>query len=409
MNNQFYTKTKFEDEYVGGQVCFDWQSGNTLLTFLDIVITLVIVFSDIILRNIVVILIRWVHIQSYSLECVTIQVILFVSEYLNNGLALMMVGMNLDEQFGKSLIFFDGRYPDFTNRWFKELANFFITPMYINIFVPFLEFFIVYSMYTLSRYNDRAWTREVYKTKCKTISQYIDKMSGPQNDIFDNYSYIITIVWINMVFGVGLPLLFPLTLASLISLYIFEKLLTVYWYKKSAMLNDRLNKNAIKLMKWSVHFYTVAGYWFLTNRQIFYDEAIPYARRSDIETTGHKLFEFDIDRTFPLLLFSVCLFVYMILYLVFSSIWGIIKSDTMNIYLRSVENLYSYYDSLSQHDLKTMILEEDNNRGKLGYPKLTDTSLKAYKESRMKRRRSSKHFTKEDINELDDKTIFNHF
>jgi hypothetical protein len=409
LNKEFFTQSKVKQEYVGGQVWYDWQSGNTLLTFLDIVITLVIVFADIILRNMVVILIRWVHFRSYNVEWVTIQVILFVSEYLNNGLALMLVGMNLDEFIGGHVMFLDGRYPDFTNRWFKELANFFITPMYINIFVPFLEFGIVYLLYTLSKWHDRGWSRDTYATKCKSMGQYITKMSGPENDIFDNYSYIMTIVWINMYFGVGLPLLFPLTLISLVSLYVFEKFLTVYWYKKSPMLNDRLNKNAIKTMKWSVHLYTLAGFWFLTNRQIFYDDVAPKARRSDIELTNHTFGNIEIDRTFPLLIFSILLFLYMVFYNMFSFVWDLIQSDTMNIYLRSVENLYSYYDSLDHHDLKTIILEEENNRQNLGYSKLTDTSLKEYKMSRLKRRRSTKIMSKEETDILRDKTIFNQF
>lgn len=164
LNAEFFTQSKL-GEYVGGQVCYDWQSGNTLLTFLDIIITLVIVFADIILRNIVVILIRWVHLRSLNIEYVTIQVILFVSQYLNNGLSLMLVGMNLDEAFGSHVMFLDGRYPDFTNRWFNELANFFITPMYINIFVPFIEFTIVYLVFVLNRWHDRGWSRNIYATK----------------------------------------------------------------------------------------------------------------------------------------------------------------------------------------------------------------------------------------------------
>ena len=240
LNAKYYTQNK-EDEYVGGQICYDWQSGNTLLTFLDIIITLVICFADIILRNIVVILIRWVNFTSMNIESVTIQVILFVSQYLNNGLALMLVGINWDELIGLHILFLDGRYPDFTNRWFNELANFFITPMYINIFVPFIEFSIIYTAFIIVKWHDRGWTRNIYKTKCKSMGQYINKMSGPTNDIFDGYSYIMVIIWINMFFGVGLPLLFPLTLISAIITYVFEKIKTVYWYKKSAMLNDRLN------------------------------------------------------------------------------------------------------------------------------------------------------------------------
>lgn len=234
-------------------------------------------------------------------------------------------------------------------------------------------------------------------------------MSGPENDIFDGYSYILVITWINMFFGVGLPLLFPLSLISLIINYVFERFLQVYWYKKSAMLNDRLNKNAIKTLKWAVHFYTFGGYWFLTNRQIFYNDAEPRARRSDMEITNHTIFHVEIDQTFPLLLFSFFLLAYMLFYLISTFVWSLIKSDTMNIYLRSVEDLYSYYDSVDQHDLKTLILEEDHMREKLGYSKTTDKTLKMYKISRLRRRRSTKGLTELENQILRDKTIFNTF
>lgn len=408
LNAQFFTQSKL-GEYVGGQVCYDWQSGNTLLSFLDVIITLVIIFTDIILRNVVVILIRWVHFRSLNFEYVTIQVLLFVSQYLNNGLSLMLVGMNLDEAFGSHVIFLDGRYPDFTSRWFNEIANFFITPMYINLFIPFIEFSIVYAAFVITKWHDRGWSSNIYATKCKSIGQYIDIHSGPENDIFDGYSYIMVITWINMFFGVGLPLLFPLSLLSFIINYLFERILQVYWYKKSAMINDRLNKNAIKTCMWAVHLYTFGGYWYLTNRQIFYNDAEPKARRSDMEITNHTIFHIEIDQTFPLLIFSFLLLAYMLFYLVSSFVWSLIKTDTMNIFLRSVEDLYTYYDSLDQHDLKTLILEEENNRSQLGYAKTSDTSFKSYKLSRLKRRRSSRALNQIENEILNDKTIFNTF
>lgn len=100
-----------------------------------------------------------------NIESVTIQVILFVSQYLNNGLSLMLVGINWDEVLGIRIFFLDGRYPDFTNRWFNELSNFFITPMYINIFVPFIEFGILYLIYIIKRRLDKGWSQDIYSTK----------------------------------------------------------------------------------------------------------------------------------------------------------------------------------------------------------------------------------------------------
>ena len=134
MNAQIYTSTVIGSglDDVGGQICYDWQSGHMLMFTLDLLITAVIVAADFILRIIVVVLIQWVHFRSLNVEYVIIQIILFVSQYLNNGLSLIMVGMNLDQIVGHAP-YLDGDYPDFTSRWFVEIAPFFITPMLANI------------------------------------------------------------------------------------------------------------------------------------------------------------------------------------------------------------------------------------------------------------------------------------
>lgn len=175
------------------------------------------------------------------------------------------------------------------------------------------------------------------------------------------------------------------------------------------MVNDRLNKNAIKTLKWAVHLYTFSGYWFLTNRQIFYDDVEPKARRSDLDITHHNIFKFEFDHSFPLLIFSIMLLGYMILYHLISFIVSIATHDTMNVYLRSVEGLYSYYDSLDQHDLKTLILEEENMRDQLGYQKVTNSALIEYKKSRLKRLKSIRTLSSKENEILHDKTIFNVF
>lgn len=105
------------------------------------------------------------NLRSLNYESVTIQVILFVSQYLNNGLSLMLVGMNTYEFLGTGLFLLDGRYPDFTDRWFNEISNFFITPMYINIFVPFIEFGILYTIYVVIKKIDKGWSQDKYSTK----------------------------------------------------------------------------------------------------------------------------------------------------------------------------------------------------------------------------------------------------
>jgi hypothetical protein len=103
-------------------------------------------------------------------------------------------------------------------------------------------------------------------TKTKSIGGYVELIANEEMALFDCYSHIIVIVLINMLYGVGIPVLFPLTLFAWISLYVFGRVATVYYYKKSPMMDNSMNKNAIIILKWAVHLYTLAGYWFLTNR-----------------------------------------------------------------------------------------------------------------------------------------------
>ena len=43
-------------------------------------------------------------------------------------------------------------------------------------------------------------------------------------------------------FGAGIPILFPIALASFITLYIVERLLVAYSYQRPPMFDNSLNK-----------------------------------------------------------------------------------------------------------------------------------------------------------------------
>lgn len=208
-----------------------------------------------------------------------------------------------------------------------------------------------------------------------------------------------------MAFGVGLPILFPLTLIAIISLYIFERIFQVYWYQKSAMINDFLNKNALRILKWAVHFYTFFGYWFITNRQIFYDDVTPTMRRSDRGITNHTLYNIPYDQTFPLLIFMFLLLGIMILKSIYSLLIYFLVPRLRIQHLLSFEDLYCYYDSLEISDALTLVKEEEYRRKELKYSRLNDKTLNNLKYSASLREEIEENLTAEDKNILESKTI----
>jgi len=56
-----------------------------------------------------------------------------------------MITMNT-KQMGLPISLLDGDYPDFTKRWYAEIATFFVMPNIFIILFPFAEFFMNYTL-----------------------------------------------------------------------------------------------------------------------------------------------------------------------------------------------------------------------------------------------------------------------
>lgn len=98
----------------------------------------------------------------------------------------------------------------------------------LNIFLPILEFFFTYITFQIIIWEDRGFTTNKNKTKTKTIGSYVELCKGDEFSLSDNYSYITVLVLMNLLYGAGIPILFPLTLFAWISLYFFNKYQIVY-------------------------------------------------------------------------------------------------------------------------------------------------------------------------------------
>ena len=74
---------------------------------------------------------------------------------------------------------------------------------------------------------DQGWERDpelrLYKTKKTQIYQYLDLYSGPDFIIHFKYSFILNVTYVTMLYGAGLPILFPIAVLSYIIFYICER------------------------------------------------------------------------------------------------------------------------------------------------------------------------------------------
>lgn len=216
------------------------------------------------------------------------------------------------------------------------------------------------------------------------MGQYIELMKGDEFNIADNYSFIIVVSLINLLYGVGLPILFPLTLFAWITQYAFNWV-SITHAQRSPMMDNHSNKNAIFFLKWGVHLYTFAGYWFLTNRQIFYNDVHAITWWSQVEITNHSIYNIQFDYTFPLLIVAFGILTIMLLHSCGIIFVKAAFDDTIKEELRSFENLYSFQDSLNVEDIDWIIMEEKQVQDRLGYFRLNDKQLRSFQDGRNKR------------------------
>jgi hypothetical protein len=84
----------------------------------------------------------------------------------------------------------------------------------------------------------------------------------------------MNITFIAFTFGAGIPILFPIALASYTVVYFMERLLLARSYRQPPMFDESLNRTAIKLLLFAPILYLTVGYWMMDNIQLFRNEVV---------------------------------------------------------------------------------------------------------------------------------------
>lgn len=141
--------------------------------------------------------------------------------------------------------------------------------MFIAAIFPAIEFGYTYPLKYLFRKLDSGFKSEENTTKKITIQQYVNLYAGPDHLLHFKYSSVMNITFVTFMYGLALPLLFPIALIAFIVLYTTEKLAITYFYRKPPMYDEKMNEAAIGILKWAPFFMVIFGFWQMGNMQIF--------------------------------------------------------------------------------------------------------------------------------------------
>lgn len=249
----------------------------------------IIIGINYVLRLFIIALIIYVGYPTESEQTSMITDWVFATQFLNTAFLLLAANANMAEQGPILGFIFKGTIPDFDDKWFNDVGYSMMYAMEFNIYWPLLEFVCYWGMRFGFRLLDRGLTScDTYQTKCTTLQQYVELYSGPVYFIHYKYSSILNIAFVTFMYGLGIPVMYPIAVAQFFILYLVEKLMIYYSYRQPPMYDNKLNDRVLGLMTYAPLFMLTFGYWMVSNKQLLSNDNINYRVLSnDVLPTGH--------------------------------------------------------------------------------------------------------------------------
>ncbi len=132
--------TTLDGKEIKGTICADLLKDKVVIQALKVSISLAIVIFNFILRNTIISLVRWVGKKTWSKQMNTILRYIFISQFFNTSILLLMVHANLTNSSIPGLrSVFNGSHPDFTLDWYFKVGGIFVQTMVILGASPLIE------------------------------------------------------------------------------------------------------------------------------------------------------------------------------------------------------------------------------------------------------------------------------
>ena len=205
--------------------------------------------------------------ESHQMTYITDSV--FLCQFFNTGFLLMLCGANLTEQPILAHIpgLPVGSMSDFNSAWFDQLGVTIAGSLTFGAVFPIANECGQLGKRTTFRLLDRLPAANGL-TRKTTIQQYVNLHSGPEYFMHYKYSGLMNVAFLALMFGTGMPQLFPIAALSFVVLYSIENYMLYYLYKKPPDYDEKLNDSILTNMTRAPLLLYAFGYWMLSNKQL---------------------------------------------------------------------------------------------------------------------------------------------
>jgi hypothetical protein len=147
----------------------------------------------------------------------------------------ILIGANFIEYKDKEFLdkTFTGRNTDFGAEWYSEIGVQIVTTMIVFIFEPFIDIVSDYVEIWALRWYHRnfVYIKDPKKYDKNDFLKYLDLEAGPEYSFHHKLANTNCLVFICLIFGPMLPLLYPIGMFALFVQYMTDKYFLAYFYR----------------------------------------------------------------------------------------------------------------------------------------------------------------------------------
>lgn len=103
----------------------------------------------------------------------------------------------------------------------------------------------------------------------RTIQTYKAVYVGKDMPIHFKYSDCLNITFLAMLYGLGMPIMFPMASVILLNQRLAERIQVAYNYRQPPAMDNSLSDSVLSIMKYAPVMLLFNGFWLMDNRQFF--------------------------------------------------------------------------------------------------------------------------------------------
>lgn len=168
--------------------------------------------------------------------------------------------------------------------------------------MPLVQCCVAFVIPYAKRGLDNGFTNDPYKTKKTSIQNFKALYTGVEYLIHFKYSDGLNVSYIAMMYGLGMPLLYPVAALTLSSQWLSERIQIAYTVRQPPAMDNSLSNNALSKIRWAPLFLLFNGFWMVDNRQMFNGDWNYIMRETDYMKSGHAIHSLEVTQSAPLFL-----------------------------------------------------------------------------------------------------------